>query len=198
MKNKNMNTKKLTTLGVLAACSIVLVAFIHFPIFPAVSFLEYDPADIPILIGTFLFGPVWGVVLTVLVSAIQGMTVSAQSGVYGIVMHIIATSAFTLVAGTIYKRKKTKKDVPPDLKAVQLLLATENEGDISLLSDDELEKERQRLLTALSDAEKDTVDKGEKTVKKTTKKTVKKGEKTATKAAVGRKTRAKPRKRVVK
>ena len=67
---KKMNTKKLTTLGVLAACSIVLVAFIHFPIFPAVSFLEYDPADIPILIGTFLFGPVWGVVLTVIVSAL--------------------------------------------------------------------------------------------------------------------------------
>ena len=104
-----MNTKKLTPLGVLAACSIVLVAFIHFPIFPAVSFLEYDPADIPILIGTFLFGPIWGAVLTVIVSVIQGMTVSAQSGVYGIVMHIIATCAFTIVAGTIYKRKKTKK-----------------------------------------------------------------------------------------
>ena len=106
---KKMNTKKLTTLGVLAACSIVLVAFIHFPIFPAVSFLEYDPADIPILIGTFLFGPVWGVVLTVIVSAIQGFTVSAQSGVYGIVMHVVATSAFSLVAGLIYKHNKTKK-----------------------------------------------------------------------------------------
>ena len=106
---KKIDTKKLTTIGVLAACSIVLVAFIHFPIFPAVSFLEYDPADIPILIGTFLFGPVWGFVLTVLVSVIQGMTVSAHSGVYGIVMHTIATGAFTLVAGTIYKRKKTKK-----------------------------------------------------------------------------------------
>lgn len=106
---KNMTTKKLTTLGVLAACSIVLVAFIHFPIFGQVSFLEYDPADIPILIGTFLFGPVWGFVLTVLVSVIQGMTVSAHSGVYGIVMHTIATGAFTLVAGTIYKRNKTKK-----------------------------------------------------------------------------------------
>ena len=79
---KKTNTKKLTTLGVLAACSIVLVSFIHFPIFPAVSFLENDPADIPILIGTFLFGPIWGVVLTVIVSAIQGFTVSAQSGVY--------------------------------------------------------------------------------------------------------------------
>ncbi len=106
---KNTNTKKLTTLGVLAACSIVLVAFVHFPIFPAVSFLEYDPADIPILIGTFLFGPVWGLVLTVLVSALQGFTVSAQSGLYGVVMHIIATGAFTLVAGNIYKHNKTKK-----------------------------------------------------------------------------------------
>lgn len=106
---KKIDTKKLTTLGVLAACSIVLVAFIHFPIFPAVSFLEYDPADVPILIGTFLFGPVWGLVLTVLVSALQGFTVSAQSGLYGVVMHIIATGAYTVVAGTIYKRNKTKK-----------------------------------------------------------------------------------------
>ena len=94
---KKINTKKLTTLGVLAACSVVLVAFIHFPIFPAVSFLEYDPADIPILIGTFLFGPVWGVVLTVIVSAIQGFTVSAQSGVYGIVMHIVAKGALIAI-----------------------------------------------------------------------------------------------------
>lgn len=33
--------------GMLAALSIVLVYVIHFPIFPAASFLEYDPADIP-------------------------------------------------------------------------------------------------------------------------------------------------------
>ncbi len=107
---KKTNIKKLTTLGVLAACSIVLVTFIHLPIIPAVSFLEYDPADIPILIGTFLFGPVWGIVLTVIVSLIQGMTVSAHSGVYGIAMHIIATSAFSLVAGSIYNHKKNKKN----------------------------------------------------------------------------------------
>ena len=61
------------------------------------------------------------------------------------------------------KRKKTKKDVPPDLKAVQILLSADGEGDISKLSDTELEEEKQRLLAALS-AE------GEK---KTPKKTVK-------------------------
>lgn len=96
-------------MAMLVAVSIVLVMIIHFPIFPAVAFLEYDPADIPILIGTFAFGPLAGVVLTVVTSLIQGLTVSAASGVYGIIMHIIATSTLTLVAGTVYRRNKTKK-----------------------------------------------------------------------------------------
>ena len=96
-------------MAMLVAVSIVLVMIIHFPIFPAVAFLEYDPADIPILIGTFAFGPLAGIVLTVVTSLIQGLTVSAASGVYGIIMHIIATSALVIVAGTIYRRNKTKK-----------------------------------------------------------------------------------------
>ena len=50
------------------------------------------------------------------------------------------------------KRKRTKKDVPPDLKAVQLLLA-ENGGGTELLSDEELEAEKKRLLQILLDNE---------------------------------------------
>ena len=42
----------------LTAISIVFVSVIHFPLFPAAAFLEYDPADIPILIGTFAYGPI--------------------------------------------------------------------------------------------------------------------------------------------
>ncbi|MDD6994600.1 MAG: hypothetical protein SPH68_03550 [Candidatus Borkfalkiaceae bacterium] len=49
----------------------------------------------------------------------------------------------------LLKRKKTKKDIPPDLKAVQLLLETREEKDISALSDEELEEEKQRLLRML-------------------------------------------------
>ncbi len=103
------NTIKLAKMGMLAAISIVLVSFIHFPIFPAVAFLEYDPADISIFIGTFAFGPLAGVLLTVVVSVIQGVTVSAQSGIYGIIMHILATGSFVLVAGNLYKIKKSRK-----------------------------------------------------------------------------------------
>lgn len=101
-------TLRLVKMGSLVAVSIVLVYLIHFPLFPAVSFLEYDPADIPILIGTFTFGPAAGLALTLVTSVIQGVTVSAGSGLYGILMHLIATGTLVVAAGTIYHRKKTK------------------------------------------------------------------------------------------
>lgn len=96
-------------MAMLAAISIVLVSLIHFMIIPALPFLEYDPADIPIMIGAFAFGPAAGLLLTAVASVIQGVTVSAASGAYGIIMHIIATGAYVLVAGYIYKKNKTKK-----------------------------------------------------------------------------------------
>ena len=109
MNNQQNNTARLAKMAMLVAISIVLVMLIHFPIFPAVAFLEYDPADIPILIGTFAFGPAAGVVLTVVTAVLQGLTVSSSSGLYGIIMHIIATSVLVLVSGLIYRGHKTKK-----------------------------------------------------------------------------------------
>ena len=101
--------RKLVTMAILVAISILLVFLVHLPLIPAVPFLEYDPADIPILIGAFAYGPVAGIILTVVTSVIQGMTVSASSGAYGIIMHIIATSVLVLVASGIYRVKHTKK-----------------------------------------------------------------------------------------
>ena len=84
------------------------------------------------------------------------------------------------------KRKRTKKDVPPDLKAVQMLLG-ENGGGMENMSDEELEAEKQRLLAALHAAEKKQADEPS---------LLKNKEKTAT--AVAKKPRAKPRKKVVR
>lgn len=104
-KNK---TKKLATLGVLAAFSIVLMYAIRVP-FPPAPFLEYDPADVTILIGAFLFGPWWGLALTAVVSLLQGITVSAGSGFIGVIMHMTATGCFALIAGFMYSKNKTRK-----------------------------------------------------------------------------------------
>lgn len=104
----NPKTKQIAVMAMLVALSVVMVSLLHFPIFPAATFLEYDPADIPILIGAFAYGPLAGVVLTVVASLIQGFTVSAGSGLYGIIMHIIATTTLVLVASGIYRTKHTR------------------------------------------------------------------------------------------
>ena len=47
------------------------------------------------------------------------------------------------------KRKRTKKDIPPDLKAVQILLAENGGKGLGDMSDSELEAEKERLLQML-------------------------------------------------
>lgn len=103
------NIRAITVMALLVALSIVLVFFVHFPLFPVTAFLEYDPADVPILICAFAYGPIAGIIVTVAASAIQALTVSISSGIYGFLMHIIATSALCIPAGFIYKYKKTRK-----------------------------------------------------------------------------------------
>ena len=74
---KSKKTLRLVKMAMLVALSVVLVVLIHFPIFPSAAFLEYDPAAIPIFIGTFAFGPTAGVIITILVSVNQGTSVCA-------------------------------------------------------------------------------------------------------------------------
>ncbi len=100
---------RLVKLGTLTALSIILVYAIRFPIFPAASFLEYDMADVPILIGTFLFGPWWGLALTAVVSVLQWVLVSPQSMWVGAVMHFCATGSYVIAAGLIYGKMRSMK-----------------------------------------------------------------------------------------
>ena len=50
----------------------------------------------------------------------------------------------------LIKRKETRKDVPPDLRAVKMVL---DGGDYSAMSDEELEQERLRLLAQFKEEE---------------------------------------------
>ena len=53
----------------------------------------------------------------------------------------------------LVKRKVTRRDVPPDIKAVKMLL--DGEADIGGMSDEELEERRKKLLAMLeNNAEK--------------------------------------------
>ncbi|MGN0822794.1 MAG: hypothetical protein ACI4NG_03380 [Candidatus Gallimonas sp.] len=50
----------------------------------------------------------------------------------------------------LLKRREIKKEIPPDLKAVKLLL---EEKDYAAMSDEELESEKRRLLSLLKEEE---------------------------------------------
>ncbi|MDO4566821.1 MAG: ECF transporter S component [Oscillospiraceae bacterium] len=118
----NENVRKITRLGMLAALSVALAALVHFPLMPAAAYLEYDPADIPILISAFLYGPWYGVAITAVVSLVQGLTVSAAGGPIGIIMHIVSTGAVCLVSGYIYKTHRSIKGARISLLAGVLVM----------------------------------------------------------------------------
>lgn len=106
--NRSERTTKLTKMAMLAAISVVLVLLIRIP-YPPAPFLVYDPADIPIFIGAFVFGPLAGLALTFIVSFIQAFVLGGD-GLIGFFMHFVATGTFVVVAGYIYKKNKTRKN----------------------------------------------------------------------------------------
>lgn len=104
----NAKTKKLTMMAMLVAISYVIVALIHFPIFPAAPFLSYEPKDVIIAIGGFIFGPAAAVTISVVVAMLEFLTYSA-TGIWGMLMNIVSSVSFAAVAALIYKRKHNMK-----------------------------------------------------------------------------------------
>jgi len=75
---------------------------------PLVLFLKYDPKDVIITIGGFLYGPLSAVVITVVVSVVEMVTVS-PNGPIGLLMNVISGCAFAGTAAVIYKKKRSLK-----------------------------------------------------------------------------------------
>ena len=105
--SRTEKTARMAKMAMLAAISLVLMLLIRIP-FPPAPFLVYDPADIPIIISAFAFGPLAGLGITFVVSFIQAFAL-AGDGLIGFFMHLAATGSFVLVAGLLYRKHKTKR-----------------------------------------------------------------------------------------
>ncbi len=105
--NTNSNTAKLAKLAMMTAVSLVLLFLIRIP-WPSLPFLEYDPADVPIYITAFAFGPLEGLLVTLIVCVIQAFVLGG-SGLAGCIMHFVATGIVVIVIGRIYRNNKTKR-----------------------------------------------------------------------------------------
>ena len=100
---RNRSVKKLVILSMLGAIAYVLMVFIRIPV---VLFLKYEPKDVVIAIGGFLYGPLSSAAVSLLVSLLEMITVS-DTGPIGCLMNFISTCSFACTAAYLYKKKHT-------------------------------------------------------------------------------------------
>ena len=104
--NQKLMTTKITVTALLTAVAIALQYIeVHIQLVP--SFLKLDFSDLPELIGSFVLGPQYGVIICLIKNVIH-LPVSSSMFV-GEFSNFILGAIFVFVAGMIYKYNKTKK-----------------------------------------------------------------------------------------
>ena len=102
-----MSTKKITTVGMLCAMAMIVNVFISFPIVPAVSFLRYDPKDILIVIGGFIYGPMTSLLMSFICSIFEIMLKGGN--ILDVLMNMVSTCSFACMAAFVYKKVHNQK-----------------------------------------------------------------------------------------
>lgn len=100
----NERLRALVSMAMLCALAIAADFFLRIPNIG--GFLTYEPKDVVLTIGGFIFGPIAGVVMSLVVCFIEMITVS-DSGLIGFLMNFLASGVFIGISTVIYSRKKT-------------------------------------------------------------------------------------------
>ena len=102
--NSYSKGKMIAAMAMLTALAVVADIFLRLP--NIAGFLTYEPKDVILTIGAFIFGPVAGLIMALVVCTVEMVTVSS-TGVIGLLMNFLASATFVGVASVIYYRKKT-------------------------------------------------------------------------------------------
>ncbi len=102
---KKVNVRQLVILGMFCALAYAVMLLSKMIPISVAGFLTLDFKDVIIAIASLLFGPIPGVIISVIVSFIEMITVSS-TGPIGLLMNILATCSFVVPMSIIYKNKK--------------------------------------------------------------------------------------------
>ena len=110
----------------IAACAIlsamaVLLMYLEVPLPFMPVFLKFDFSELPVLIGAFALGPVWGVVIELLKNLIH-LPVTQTMGI-GELSNFISGVIYVGTAGLIYRKLRTKKGAAISMVVSTLVLA---------------------------------------------------------------------------
>ena len=98
--------KKMIILSLISAIAYVIVMVCRLPIIPSAGYLDLEFKSAVILIGAYIFGPLSGLVMSVVICLVEMLTFST-TGVIGCIMNVLATACFVCPASFVYKKKKT-------------------------------------------------------------------------------------------
>jgi len=115
---RKINVKRLVLLAMLAAVAYLMMLFIRIPV---VLFLKYEPKDVVITIGGFLFGPLASAAVSLVVSLVEMVTAS-DTGPIGCLMNFLSTCSFACTAAWIYKKKHSLSGAVLGLSIGSLLM----------------------------------------------------------------------------
>lgn len=110
LSSKFTKTQKLTLIGIFSALSAVLM-YLEFPVFfaPPQAY-KLDFSEVPVLISSFLLGPVAGVVTEILKIGIKLIIKPTSTAFVGEFANLAVGCLFVFPAALIYKIKKNRKN----------------------------------------------------------------------------------------
>ncbi|EUB31129.1 ECF transporter S component [Olsenella uli] len=100
------STKRIAVTALFCAVAAICTLLLEFPILPGVTWLKYDPSGIVALVAGFAFGPSTAAVVSVIPYLVH---LATQSGVYGVIMAILATLSLSVPAALVYRRDTTMR-----------------------------------------------------------------------------------------
>ena len=105
MTNKTTaRIKAVSAMAMLTALAIAADFFLRIPNIGGI--LTYEPKDVIITIGAFIFGTIPGLIISFVVCLVEMVTISS-TGPIGLLMNFLASAVYVGVASVIYHRKKT-------------------------------------------------------------------------------------------
>ena len=110
MKQEKLFTiRNIAIMGMMSALATVLMLF-EFPLpFIAPPFYKLDLSEIPVLIGSFMLGPVAGVIIELIKIVLNLLINGTQTAFVGEFANFTIGCALVVPASIIYRRHKTKK-----------------------------------------------------------------------------------------
>jgi riboflavin transporter FmnP len=97
--NSKVDTKKIVLLALFSALSYATLYVLRFK----VSFLTFEAKDAVITIAAMCLGPAAGVVISLVVTLLEMVTVS-DTGFYGWIMNFAASAVFSVTASLFYSK----------------------------------------------------------------------------------------------